>query len=123
MDDTVLNRRTLLASAAASSTALSAAASITTGRTEWFDPARNRTVPVLIRLPPQPGPAPLVLLSHGLGGSRDGLAYLGESLAAAGYVAVHLQHHGSDIGVWQGGARLIGSPGPPGSAMGRRRRP
>ena len=102
MDDAVLNRRTLLATAAASSTAGPVSASATTDRTEWRDPARNRTVPALIRLPAQPGPAPLVLLSHGLGGSREGLAYLGIALADAGYAVVHLQHHGSDIEVWQG---------------------
>lgn len=71
-------------------------------RAVWTDRARNRAVPVLIRLPRQAGPAPLVLLSHGLGGSREGLAYLGAALAEAGYVAVHLQHKGSDAGIWQG---------------------
>ncbi|HYZ65085.1 MAG TPA: alpha/beta fold hydrolase [Acetobacteraceae bacterium] len=71
---------------------------------EWIDPARNRSIPVLIRMPRAPGPAPLVLVSHGLGGTREGLAYLGRALAAAGYVAVHLQHKGSDSGVWRGQA-------------------
>ena len=102
MNDPVLNRRTLLAAAAASSTAAPALASVTTDRTDWRDPARDRVVPVLIRLPAVPGPAPLVLVSHGLGGSREGLAYLGAALAAAGYAVVHLQHHGSDIDIWQG---------------------
>lgn len=73
-------------------------------REDWHDAARSRTVPVLVRLPDASGPAPVVIVSHGLGGSRDGLAYLGEALAAAGYVAVHLQHAGSDTAIWQGAA-------------------
>src|SRR4051812_19485771 len=40
----------------------------------WHDAARNRTLPVRLRLPRGTGPAPAVLISHGLGGSRDGLA-------------------------------------------------
>jgi dienelactone hydrolase len=72
-------------------------------RTEdWRDPARDRAIPVLIRMPRATGPAPVVLLSHGLGGSREGLAYLGRALADAGYLAVHLQHKGSDAGIWRG---------------------
>ena len=55
-----------------------------------------------IRLPASTAPAPVVIISHGLGGSRDGLAYLGAGLAEAGFVAVHLQHHGTDIDVWRG---------------------
>ncbi|MCX7374218.1 MAG: acetylhydrolase [Alphaproteobacteria bacterium] len=65
-------------------------------RAEWHDPLRSRRIPVLIRLPDTPPPHPLVLISHGLGGTRDGLAYLGEALRAAGCIALHLQHPGSD---------------------------
>lgn len=63
---------------------------------------RDRKVPILVRLPASLEPAPVVIVSHGLGGSREGLAYLGEGLAAAGYVALHLQHAGSDTAIWQG---------------------
>ena len=44
----------------------------------------------------------LVIVSHGLGGSREGLAYLGRHWASHGYVTVHLQHAGSDSKIWQG---------------------
>jgi dienelactone hydrolase len=44
----------------------------------------------------------VVIISHGLGGSRDGLAYLGEALAASGFLVVHPQHPGTDISVWRG---------------------
>jgi predicted dienelactone hydrolase len=42
-----------------------------------------------------------VLFSHGLGGSREGDAFLGEHWAARGYVAVFVQHPGSDRAVWK----------------------
>jgi predicted dienelactone hydrolase len=58
---------------------------------------RRRPVPVKIYLPAETrGPFPVVLVSHGLGGTREGYAYLGRHLAGHGYVAVHLQHKGSD---------------------------
>ena len=38
---------------------------------------------------------PLVLLSHGTGGSAAMLAWLGEALARAGYVVVGINHHGN----------------------------
>jgi predicted dienelactone hydrolase len=42
-----------------------------------------------------------VLFSHGLGGSRKGGGFLGNHWAARGYVAVFLQHPGSDESVWR----------------------
>ncbi len=92
---------------------------------EWLDPARKRRIPVLIRTPQAGGPAPLVLVSHGLGGSREGLAYLGRALAEAGYAVLHLQHAGSDAGVWQGAAdpraAMLRAAFNPGAALGRLR--
>ena len=41
-------------------------------------------------------PVPVVIFSHGLGGTRDAAAYLGRALADAGYVSIHIQHPGSD---------------------------
>jgi len=66
------------------------------------DAARKRDIPIRVYLPPAKAPAPVVLFSHGLGGSREGCAYLGNHWAARGYVAVFLQHPGSDTSVWQG---------------------
>ena len=73
----------------------------------WPDAARGRSVPVRIRLPDSnaagaPVPGPLVILSHGLGGSRDGLGYLGAALAEAGFAALHVQHVGTDSTIWRG---------------------
>ncbi len=65
---------------------------------EWVDPARSgRVVPYKIYTPDQAtGPAPVVIFSHGLGGNRDGAVYLLNHLAENGYVAVAVQHAGSD---------------------------
>lgn len=61
-----------------------------------LDTNRDREIPILIYLPSSPGAAPVVLFSHGLGGNRNGSAYLGRHWAARGFVAVFLQHPGSD---------------------------
>lgn len=60
------------------------------------DAARGRDVPVFVYLPADPAPTPVVLFSHGLGGDRQGNGYLGRHWAGRGYVAVFLQHAGSD---------------------------
>jgi len=65
------------------------------------DAARHRDLPLRIYLPASTAPGPVVLFSHGLGGSRTGSAFLGEHWAARGYVAVFLQHPGSDDSVWK----------------------
>ncbi len=65
------------------------------------DAARNRDIPVRAYLPTNIAPEPVILFSHGLGGSRAGSVFLGEHWAARGYVAVFLQHPGSDDSVWK----------------------
>ena len=65
------------------------------------DASRSRTVPVKVYLPAGEAPTPVVLFSHGLGGSREGNPYLGNHWASEGYVAIFLQHPGSDRSVWE----------------------
>ncbi len=65
------------------------------------DAARNRDIPVRVYLSANTAPQPVVLFSHGLGGSRTGSVFLGEHWAARSYVAVFLQHPGSDDSVWK----------------------
>lgn len=65
------------------------------------DTARQRQIPLLVYLPRQVQPAPVVLFSHGLGGTRHGCSYLGKHWAKRGYVAVFMQHPGSDDSVWK----------------------
>jgi predicted dienelactone hydrolase len=69
----------------------------------WTDAARDREVPVKIYYPEEgDGPFPVIVFSHGLGGTREGYEYLGRHWASYGYVSVHLQHKGSDDSVWKG---------------------
>jgi len=65
---------------------------------DWPDAARaNRAVPYKIYYPTNVrGARPIVIFSHGLGGNREGAEYLLRFLAENGYVAVAVQHPGSD---------------------------
>ena len=77
------------------------------------DEKRSREIPIRVYFPqkvivrdqndraPIELPAPLILFSHGLGGARTNSPYLGEQWAARGYVAVFMQHIGSDESVWR----------------------
>jgi predicted dienelactone hydrolase len=65
------------------------------------DKGRSREIPIRIYLPKETTAAPVILFSHGLGGSRDNNAYLGNHWAGCGYVAVFMQHPGSDDSVWK----------------------
>jgi dienelactone hydrolase len=78
------------------------------------DEKRSREIPLRIYLPPNMAPSqagegesakstrvPVILFSHGLGGSREGSPFLGKHWAARGYAAVFLQHPGSDESVWK----------------------
>ena len=72
---------------------------------EFADPNRGgRIVPVKFIYPAawQGKALPVVLWSHGLGGSRDGAGFLARYLAAHGYIVVNIQHKGSDSGLWEG---------------------
>ncbi len=72
---------------------------------EWLDGARSRRVPVRLYLPEAASadaPVPLVVFSHGIGGSRHGYSYLGRHWASQGYASLHLQHVGSDRELWFG---------------------
>lgn len=69
----------------------------------WVHAARERTLPWRLRLPAGDEPCPLVLYSHGLGGSREGGQAWGNAWADSGIAVLHLQHPGSDIEVLRGG--------------------
>ena len=81
------------------------ASRFTTQRFDWFDSQRQRRVPAKLYLPAiqaGAGSLPLVVFSHGIGGSRDGYSYLGQYFAAHGYGSLHVQHVGSDRELWFG---------------------
>ncbi len=72
---------------------------------DWLDASRGRLVPVRLYLPLDAAGAqahPLVVFSHGIGGSRRGYSYLGRHWASQGYASLHLQHVGSDRALWAG---------------------
>lgn len=66
----------------------------------WRDEARKRDVPMRIRWPridaATSASTPVIVYSHGLGGSRGGGSVWGEAWAQAGFVVLHMQHAGSD---------------------------
>ena len=74
----------------------------------WYDAARFRNVPVKIYWPTQvQEKCPVIVFSHGLGGSNEKCAYLGQTWAAIGFVSVHIQHIGIDEQVWKGKIRPV----------------
>ncbi|GAA0296271.1 acetylhydrolase [Sphingomonas oligophenolica] len=67
---------------------------------QWQDPARgNRIVPVRIRMPAGTGKVPVILFSHGLGGSLDAGTIWAEAWVRDGNAVIHLQHAGSDSSI------------------------
>jgi dienelactone hydrolase len=74
---------------------------------DWVDTDRNRPVPVRLYLPhaaTATQPVPLVVFSHGIGGSRRGYRWLGSHWASQGFASLHLQHVGSDRSLWGAGS-------------------
>jgi pimeloyl-ACP methyl ester carboxylesterase len=73
---------------------------------DWQDEGRSRAVPVRLYLPNATvygaKPVPLIVFSHGLGGSRNGYQYLGRYWASHGFASLHVQHIGSDNSLWRG---------------------
>lgn len=72
---------------------------------DWLDQTRSRAVPVRLYWPAnvQPGASvPLVVFSHGIGGSRKGYSYLGKHWSSHGVASLHVQHVGSDSALWRG---------------------
>ncbi len=73
--------------------------------TVWHDDARNRDVPVRVYYDSTSATSsPVIIFSHGLGGSREGYAYLGRHWAENGFISVHPQHAGSDTAVLKSGS-------------------
>ncbi|MEK7801200.1 MAG: hypothetical protein AAB276_01985 [Pseudomonadota bacterium] len=80
---------------------------IAIARGEWLDASRNnRKISYKTYLPTgrSDGPFPVIIWSHGLGGSRDGAGFISRYIASHGYVVVHIQHAGTDSTLWEGKA-------------------
>jgi len=67
------------------------------------DASRNRDIPLRIYYPQEAGIYPVVLFSHGAGGSNQSFEHLGRFWAANGYVAIHLTHPGTDAATFEAG--------------------
>ncbi len=117
MAQPTLTRRRLLLQGLATGLLLIAKPSLSAGlglRTwqsvdlDWFDTSRARQVPVRLYLPMDSASrkVPLVIFSHGMGGSRAGYRYLGQHWASNGFATLHVQHIGSDRSLWSDGSPL-----------------
>lgn len=77
-------------------------AKVTTTDQDWRDEKRDRVLPVRLYVPEKlDAPAPVILISHGLGGTREAMGYAATHWCSHGYVVVALQHPGSDDAVWK----------------------
>lgn len=66
-------------------------------------------VPLRVRVPTHPtGPCPVIIFSHGLGGSREGYWPLTEEWASAGFAVIQPTHVGSDTATFKE-AGLLGA--------------
>lgn len=74
-------------------------------RGAFIDLTRDgRDIPYKIYTPDlvEPRRCPVIVWSHGLGGSRDGAGFISRYVASYGYVIVHIQHRGTDSSLWEG---------------------
>lgn len=63
---------------------------------------KKRTLPIKIYVNKEvKEPMPLIIYSHGLGGSRETKKYILEYWAKEGFICVSVQHPGSDESVWK----------------------
>lgn len=64
----------------------------------------GRVIPLKMYYPVAEGlkNLPLIVWSHGLGGSIDGAAFLSRFFTSQGYVVLHVQHQGTDSALWEG---------------------
>jgi len=79
---------------------------------EWIDERRGRAVPSRLYRPTDAQESsvkgvPIVIFSHGLGGSRTGYQYLAQFLASKGIACFHPQHIGSDRSIWSAGSPFL----------------
>jgi dienelactone hydrolase len=75
---------------------------------KFYDTERDRSVPYKVYYPDTlKGEYPVIIFSHGLGGSVEAAVYLGGHLSQNGYICFHIQHYGSDESVWAGAKTRI----------------
>lgn len=62
-----------------------------------IDQKRDRQLPIKIYYPHAPGLFPVIIFSHGAGGSKEAFASLSTFLASCGYICIHPTHYGNDV--------------------------
>lgn len=73
------------------------------------DPSRaNRNVPMKLHLPTGRGPFPIVFVSHGAGGNVDSNFAQAHHLATHGYIAICVEHVGSNTKTMLSGGLRVG---------------
>lgn len=77
------------------------AAEVETRDLSFVDAKRNRMILLRVYASMDQTCRPVVLFSHGLGGSRENNAFLAKHWASCGYRVVVMQHAGSDSAVWK----------------------
>ncbi len=79
--------------------------SVETTDAVWRDPARQRDMPIRVHAPIPTAKLnekfPVIIFSHGLGGSREGGVIWAKHWASHGFMVVHPQHVGSDESLWK----------------------
>lgn len=74
-------------------------------RGDIADPARDtRIVPYKIYYPEQQSAEqlPVIIWSHGLGGTQDGAGFIARFLASHGYIHINIGHEGTNDSLWRG---------------------
>ena len=91
-------------------------------------PLAGQQIQLRVRLPTVPtGPCPVIIFSHGLGGSREGYWLMTEEWASAGFAVIQPSHPGSDTamvreaGIFDAGAALRRAASDPAILAGRPR--
>lgn len=69
------------------------------------DSARYKEIPIKVYYPKAKGKFPVIIFSHGAGGSMKGYQYLGKYWASHGYISIHPTHYGSDTSILKMGDR------------------
>ncbi|PSB31432.1 alpha/beta hydrolase [Chlorogloea sp. CCALA 695] len=64
-----------------------------------IDHKRDRQLPLKIYYPHAPGLFPVIIFSHGAGGSKAAFTYLSTFLASCGYICIHSTHCGNNVNI------------------------
>ncbi|MCY7292883.1 MAG: hypothetical protein LH615_11955, partial [Ferruginibacter sp.] len=64
-----------------------------------IDQKRDRQLPLKIYYPQAPGLFPVIIFSHGAGGSKTAFASLSTFLASCGYICIHPTHYRHNVNI------------------------